>query len=76
MIAVCGMACEIYELKLEFKGCPILKRAVEKQVDYCLRCDSLPCAIHYRFNYPYSDFLLDSWKIMKEHRKDFGSNEF
>jgi hypothetical protein len=99
MAAVCGMTCEICELKPECKGCPsgidpgakdrldelkkllgfpcpILKCAIENKVDYCLRCDNFPCKIHYKFNYPYSDFLLDSWKAMKEHRKDFGSAEF
>jgi hypothetical protein len=56
--------------------CPVLRCAIQKNVDYCLHCDSFPCKIHYKFNYPYSDFLLDSWKSMKEHKKDFGSAEF
>ena len=56
--------------------CPAFECAVEKHVDYCLNCESFPCDIHYRFNYPYSDLLLDTFKAMREHRTDFGSDEF
>ena len=55
--------------------CPVLLCAIEKNVDYCLRCDSFPCDIHYRYNYPYSDFLLDALKVMKEHEYELGSDE-
>jgi hypothetical protein len=56
--------------------CPVFRCAVEKKVDYCLRCDSFPCDIHYKYNYPYSDLLLDNLKLMKEYRNNLGSDEF
>lgn len=55
--------------------CPVLKCAIEKNVDYCLRCDSFPCDIHYKYNYPYSDLLLDNLKVMKQYRNNLGSDE-
>ena len=89
MIAACGIACDICELKDEcgrclpgadpgvqdrldelkrFLGfvCPVLKCAMKKSIDYCLRCNDFPCDIPYKYNYPYSDFLLDSLKAMKK----------
>ena len=56
--------------------CPVLLCAIEKNVDYCLRCHSFPCDIHYKYNYPYSDLLLDNLKVMKEYRHNLGSEEF
>lgn len=56
--------------------CPVLKCAMTKRVDYCLRCESFPCEIHYKYNYPYSDFMLDAIKSMKQMRNDFGGEEF
>jgi hypothetical protein len=56
--------------------CPVLRCAMEKKVEYCLKCAEFPCAIHYKYNYPYSDLFLDSVKVMKERRKDFGGEEF
>lgn len=56
--------------------CPVLRCAMQKNIDYCLRCDEFPCSIHYKYNYPYSDLFLDSAKTMKERRNDFGGDEF
>jgi hypothetical protein len=56
--------------------CPVLRCAMQKNVDYCLSCDEFPCSIHYKYNYPYSDLFLDSAKTMKERRNDFGGDEF
>jgi len=55
--------------------CPVLKCAMDRNIDYCLRCDSFPCDIHYRYNYPYSDFLLDTYKVMREQKDNFGQDE-
>ena len=48
---------------------------MEKDVDYCLKCDSLPCEIHYKCNHPYSDFLLDMPEAVKECRDDIDEEE-
>ena len=55
--------------------CPVFLCAIEKNIDYCLRCDSFPCDIHYKYNYPYSDLLLDNLKVMKQYRNNLGSDE-
>lgn len=55
--------------------CPVLKCAMEKNVDYCLRCNDFPCDIHYKYNYPYSDLFLDNLKVIKTYRNNLGSDE-
>lgn len=56
--------------------CPVLRCAIEKNVDYCIRCQEFPCNIHYKYNYPYSDLYLDDIKVMTELRSEFGSDRF
>ena len=72
-----GAQARLDELKNVFGFiCPALRCAVQKQVDYCLNCDEFPCTIHYWTNYPYSEFLLDAFKAMKEMKGEFGSEAF
>lgn len=56
--------------KLEAMGlpCPILKCAIERKQDHCLRCPEFPCRTHYDAGIPYSTKLLDLFKKFKEGR--------
>jgi len=48
-------------------SCPVLECAIKNKVDYCLRCESLPCDVLYQAEFPYSKKLLDIFKeIPKE----------
>ncbi len=38
--------------------CPTLTCAIQNRVDYCLRCEQLPCKTLYREEMPYSKRLL------------------
>jgi len=44
--------------KAKGKACAVLECAVTKKQDYCLRCESFPCDIHYQ-EIPYSKRVLD-----------------
>ncbi len=48
--------------------CPVLKCAMERNIDYCLRCPQFPCSIHYKWEIPYSKTLLDLIKKFKEEQ--------
>ena len=43
--------------------CLILECAINKKVDYCLRCDEFPCEVHYKQGMPYSKQTLDLFKV-------------
>jgi len=43
------------------KPCPLFECAVQKKVDYCLRCPEFPCELHYRHS-PYCVELFDYMK--------------
>jgi len=62
--------------KLFGVSCPVFKCAIEKNIDYCLRCPDFPCETHYKYNYPYSDLLLDNLRVMKERSSEIGSPAF
>jgi len=47
-------------------SCPVLECAIKSKVDYCLRCENLPCDVLYQAEFPYSKKLLD---MFKEWRK-------
>ena len=49
---------KLEKLKAAGKTCEVLECAINKRVDYCLRCKEFPCDIHYRQN-PYCEVLLD-----------------
>jgi len=42
--------------------CPILGCAIKNKVDYCLRCDSFPCDLHFQNEVPYSKKYLKAYK--------------
>ena len=48
--------------------CKILECAIENKMDYCTRCDSFPCDIHYQQGL-FSTKLLDMLKGMIEKSK-------
>lgn len=48
--------------KLYNPPCLVLKCAVAKGVDYCIRCDKFPCDVHYDTEFPYSKKALDAAK--------------
>ena len=52
---------KLERLKSSWKRtCPILECAIDKKVDYCIRCDQFPCEIHYDrgiFNHNVLDFI-------------------
>ena len=50
--------------------CPILRCAREKNVDYCLRCDDFPCAIHFEKEVVYSKKYLKTYKNYMEKHMD------
>lgn len=43
-------------------SCPVLECAIKSKVDYCLRCENLPCDVLYQAEFPYSKKLLDMFK--------------
>lgn len=43
-------------------SCPVLECAIRSKVDYCLRCEKLPCDVLYEAEFPYSKKLLDLFK--------------
>ena len=43
-------------------SCPVLECAIKSKVDYCLRCETLPCDVLYQAEFPYSKKLLDMFK--------------
>ena len=45
-------------------SCPVLECAIKSKVDYCLRCEKLPCDVLYQADFPYSKKLLDMFKGM------------
>lgn len=45
-------------------SCPVLECAIKSKVDYCLRCESLPCDVLHQAEFPYSKKLLDMFKEM------------
>ena len=45
--------------------CPVLRCAIENQVEYCLGCDKFPCDVHYEHQTPYSKKALDLFKRFK-----------
>ena len=45
--------------------CQVLECAIESKVEYCLRCEKFPCAIHYESEIPYSKKALDLFKKLK-----------
>lgn len=50
-------------------SCPVLECAIKNKVDYCLRCENLPCDVLYQAERPYSKSLLDLFKGIKEMLK-------
>lgn len=47
-------------------GCRVLDCAIENKVDYCLRCENLPCDLLYQAEHPYSKGFLDMFRAIKE----------
>jgi hypothetical protein len=43
-------------------SCSVLECAMNRKVDYCLRCEDFPCDVHYQAGLPYSKKLLDTFK--------------
>ena len=50
-------------------SCPVLECTIKNRVDYCLRCENLPCDILYKAEHPYSKSFLDLFKWIKEAQK-------
>ena len=50
-------------------SCSVLDCAIKNKVDYCLRCENLPCDVLYQAEHPYSKGLLDLFKGVKEMLK-------
>ena len=50
-------------------SCPVLECAIKNKVDYCLRCENLPCDVLYKAEHPYSKGFLDLFKWIKETLK-------
>ena len=50
-------------------SCTVLECAIKNKVDYCLRCENLPCDVLYEAEFPYSKKLLDMFKMFKEWLK-------
>ncbi len=46
--------------------CPVLKCAIEKGVEYCLKCPEFPCKVHYKNEIPYSKKALDLFKKIRD----------
>jgi len=51
--------------------CPILACAMEKKVDYCLRCDDFPCDIHFEKEVVFSRKYLKTYKDYMEKQAGF-----
>jgi len=47
-------------------SCPVLECAIENRVDYCLRCENLPCDVLYKAEHPYTRSFLDLFKLVKD----------
>ena len=43
-------------------SCSVLECVIKSKVDYCLRCERVPCDILYQAEFPYSKKLLDMFK--------------
>ena len=50
-------------------SCAVLKCAIEKKVDYCLKCNKFPCNVHYQVLFPYSKGILDFYSKSKDKQK-------
>ncbi len=48
-------------LREEIGGCSVLECACKNKIDFCLRCDSFPCKLHYGKG-PYKDGFLNELK--------------
>ncbi len=49
--------------------CPILACAMERKIDYCLRCEDFPCKIHFEKEVIFSRKYLTTYKnYMEKHR--------
>jgi len=44
----------------------VLECAIKSKVDYCLRCENLPCDVLYQAEFPYSKKLLDMFKEWRQ----------
>jgi hypothetical protein len=50
-------------------SCPVLECAIKNKVDYCLRCENMPCDVLYQAEHPYSKSLLDLFKFIRDMLK-------
>jgi len=49
-------------------SCPILECAIKNKVDYCLKCEKLPCDVHSQALFPYSEKFLEFCERAKQKK--------
>ena len=47
-------------------SCPVLECAIKNKVDYCLRCENIPCDVLYQAEHPYSKSFLDLFTLIRD----------